>query len=340
MSSSRATTAFDNDDDDDFLSMQDAMAQSSPIAPAAKRTHSAMECDNSGNEASDNECRTALAPSSAPVNQNLVATIQRYADKKHLRVEQAAEAGLFLKDPTSMQNTKLFINMLALGNQLKKFEDSKPSFEVSADLLMNIRKYAPAILLSSKINVYKGNTATNILMSILKNYRFDFDIPSGIENIPADWAKLVAEAQEALTQRRSTIKKTIDASLKVNKNDKSFAPDADHQNIFQLTTAIVKKTQCSVNIVLCARVALMCKVYLKTNFWDKLDLCLAKIRKDANGDLKKITKAFRHILDEDQKKHGKNNTVFDETAVDEFQQGVDDLIDIGGHQCGDVRANR
>ncbi|KAJ7850380.1 hypothetical protein B0H14DRAFT_3665075 [Mycena olivaceomarginata] len=38
---------------------------------------------------------------------------------------------------------------------------------------------------------------------------------------------------------------------------------------------------------------------------------------------------FRHILDEDQRKHGKNNTVFDETAVDEFQQGVDDLVDIG-----------
>ncbi|KAJ7712527.1 hypothetical protein B0H14DRAFT_2645204 [Mycena olivaceomarginata] len=326
MSSSRATTAFDDDDNDDFLSMQDAMAQSSPIAPTAKRTHRAMERANSGDEASDNERRTASAPSSSPVNQNLVATVQCYADKKHLRVEQADEAGLFLKDPTSVQNTKLFINMLALGNQLKKFDESKPSFEVSADLLMNIRKYAPAVLLSSKINVYKGNTATNILMSILKNYRFDFDIPSGIENIPADWAKLVAEAQEALTQRRSTIKKTV------NKNDKSFAPDADHQNIFQLTTAIVKKTQCSVNIVLCARVALMRKVYLKhpgTNFWDKLDLRLAKIRKDADGDSKKITKAFCHILDEDQKKHGKNDTVFDETAVDEFQQGVDDLIDIG-----------
>jgi hypothetical protein len=106
----------------------------------------------------------------------------------------------------------------------------------------------------------------------------------------------------------------IDASLKVNKNDKSFAPDADHQNIFQLTTAIVKKTQCSVNIVLCARVALMVrspffpcsskismtfqrKVYLKhpgTNFWDKLDLRLAKIRKDADGDSKKITKYVVH----------------------------------------------
>ncbi|KAJ7849128.1 hypothetical protein B0H14DRAFT_3452710 [Mycena olivaceomarginata] len=324
MSSSRATSAFDDDDDDnDFLSMQDAMAQSSPIAPAAKRP-----------------LRRLFRP---PRTRTLVATVQRYADKKHLRVEQAAEAGLFFKDPTSVQNTKLFINMLALGNQLKKFDDSKPSFEVSADLLMNIRKYAPAVLLSSKINVYKGNTATNILMSILKNYRFEFDIPSGIENIPANWAKLVAEAQEALTQRRSTIKKTIDASLKVNKNDKSFAPDADHQNIFQLTTAIVKKTQCSVNIVLCARVALMRKVYLKhpgTNFWDKLDLRLAKIRKDADGDLKKITKVFRHILDEDQKKHRKNDTVFDETAVDEFQQGGGRPHRHRGHQCGDIRANR
>ncbi|KAJ7349929.1 hypothetical protein DFH08DRAFT_958862 [Mycena albidolilacea] len=334
MSSSRATTAFD-DDDNDFLSMLDAMAQSSPIAPAAKHTHSAMERDNSGDEASDNERRTASAPSSAPVNQNLVATVQRYADKKHLRVEQAAEAGLFLKDPTSVQNTKLFINMLALGNQLKKFDDSKPSFEVSADLLMNIRKQhcdkhshvtsrdAPSFTsLFQLLNLFK---------SILKNYCFDFDIPSGIENIPVDWAKLVAEAQEAL----SLDSETLDDQENSEQEHKSFAPDADHQNIFQLTTAIVKKTQCSVNIVLCARVALMRKVYLKhpgTNFWDKLDLRLAKIRKDADGDSKdyKIpSRAFRHILDEDQKKHGKNDTVFDETAVDEFQQGVDDLIDIG-----------
>ncbi|KAJ7797537.1 hypothetical protein B0H14DRAFT_2618837 [Mycena olivaceomarginata] len=74
------------------------------------------------------------------------------------------------------------------------------------------------------------------------------------------------------------------------------------------------------------------KVYLKhpgTKFWDKLDLRLAKIRKEADGDSKKITKVFRHILDKDQKKHGKNDTVFNEMAVDEVQQGVDNLIDIG-----------
>ncbi|KAJ7939287.1 hypothetical protein B0H13DRAFT_2301048 [Mycena leptocephala] len=229
-----------------------------------------------------------------------------------------------------IRSQTMFI-MFALGNQLKQLDDSKPSFEVSADLIMNICKYAPAVLLSSKINVYTEDTATNILMSILKKYRFDFDISSDIENIPADWAKLVTEAQDALTQRRSMMKKKAE-HLKVNKNDKSFALEADHQNIFQLAEATVKKTLCSVDIVLCTRVALMRKVYLKhpgTDFWDKLDLRLAKIRKEADGDPKKITKAFRHILEEDKKLHGKNDVVLDETAVDEFQQGVDDLIDIG-----------
>ncbi|KAJ7832545.1 hypothetical protein B0H14DRAFT_3712093 [Mycena olivaceomarginata] len=73
---------------------------------------------------------------------------------------------------------------------------------------------------------------------------------------------------------------------------------------------------------LCARVTLMRKVYLKfpgADYWDKLDKRLAKNRKEA--DTKKITRAFCKLLD------GKTHNPIDETAVDEFQQGVDDLID-------------
>ncbi|KAJ7865313.1 hypothetical protein B0H14DRAFT_3443016 [Mycena olivaceomarginata] len=51
------------------------------------------------------------------------------------------------------------------------------------------------------------------------------------------------------------------------------------------------------------------------------------IRDNAGGDAKKITKAFRHVLSEDQSKHGVNDYTIDETAVDKFQQDVDDLID-------------
>ncbi|KAJ7816167.1 hypothetical protein B0H14DRAFT_2602876 [Mycena olivaceomarginata] len=196
---------------------------------------------------------------------------------------------------------------------------------------------APAVLLSSKISVYKGDGATTVLIAfqnVLKQRRFDLNIPSGIENVPADWAKLVAAAQNALTQKRSTIKKSLDASVKTHKDDKDHAPDTAHQNIFRLTQAIVKGTQCTVNVTLCARVALMvviAQVYLKVpgaDFWDKLDKRLAKIRREADGDAKKIIKAFRKLLDEDQEKHGKTEDPIDETAVDEFQQGVDDLIDI------------
>jgi hypothetical protein len=49
----------------------------------------------------------------------------------------------------------------------------------------------------------------------------------------------------------------INCSLKIHKTDTSYAPDVNHQNIFELTQAVVKGTQCTVNVVLCARVALM-----------------------------------------------------------------------------------
>ncbi|KAJ7314172.1 hypothetical protein DFH08DRAFT_972924 [Mycena albidolilacea] len=60
----------------------------------------------------------------------------------------------------------------------------------------------------------------------------------------------------------------------------------------------------------------------RRGYWDKPDKCLAKNRREA--DTKKITKAFCKLLDEDQKKkHGKTNNPIDETAIDEFQQGVE-----------------
>jgi hypothetical protein len=105
-------------------------------------------------------------------------------------------------------------------------------------------------------------------------------------------------------------------------------------------------------VTLCARVALMVifqQIFALVNgqdFWDKLDKCLAKIRREADGDAKKIIKCvphselfffhpdsqlftvFRNLLDGDQEKHVKTDDPIDETAVDEFQQGVNDLIDI------------
>ncbi|KAJ7796054.1 hypothetical protein B0H14DRAFT_2620315 [Mycena olivaceomarginata] len=118
------------------------------------------------------------------------------------------------------------------GTKVDKILVGQPSFEVSIDLQENISSYASAVLLSSKITIYKGDGPKNVLLGIIKKYRFD--IPDGVEKIPADWAKIVAEVQEALTQKYSKIKKLIGWSLEVNKTDETNGPDSEHQNIFTL----------------------------------------------------------------------------------------------------------
>ncbi|KAJ7321107.1 hypothetical protein DFH08DRAFT_713130 [Mycena albidolilacea] len=164
-------------------------------------------------------------------------------------------------------------------------------------------------------------------------------MPAGLENIPADLEKVVEAVQDALTQRRSKIKKSIRGSLKPNK-DGGYAPKEDHLNIFDLTQNIVKGTQCAVNVVLCAHIALMRKVYCKhpgVKFWDELDKRLAKIRAEAKGDMKQVTRAFRHILTEDQDTHGAKTYELDENTVDTFQEGVDALIEAGAKDALGMR---
>ncbi|KAJ7816212.1 hypothetical protein B0H14DRAFT_3475502 [Mycena olivaceomarginata] len=192
--SSRASTPVS---DDDFRSTMNAMAQSSPAAPAPtqKRNHGTMAGDNDDSN-SDNEQRARTAPAPILANHNLVAAKKLYADKKRLRVEQATELELFVNEPAPLRGVKLLANLFAFGNELGKLVASKPGFEVSSDL---------------NITIYKGNGTTNILLAILKQYRFD--MPAGLENIPADWEKVVEAVQDALTQRRSKIKKSIRGSL-------------------------------------------------------------------------------------------------------------------------------
>ncbi|KAJ7321106.1 hypothetical protein DFH08DRAFT_970387 [Mycena albidolilacea] len=170
--SSRASTPVS--DDDDFRSTMNAMAQSSPAAPAPaqKRNHRTMAGDNDDSN-SDNEQRARTAPAPILANHNLVAATKLYADKKRLRVEQATELELFVNEPAPLREVKLLANLFAFGNELGKLVASKPGFEGSSDLNTNIVKYAPAVLLSSKITIYKGNGTTNILLAILKQYRFD-----------------------------------------------------------------------------------------------------------------------------------------------------------------------
>ncbi|KAJ6632546.1 hypothetical protein B0H10DRAFT_2252063 [Mycena sp. CBHHK59/15] len=282
--------------DDPLSNVYDAMAQSSPLVPPAgeKRSHAAMLDNDSENE------------------------------------DDPSIAG-----PASLREAKLFVNLLHVDNLINQIVIATAPYEVSASLEKNISNYAAAVLLPSKISTYKGANPTNILLAILKKHRFD--LPTGIEHNPANWAKVVAAAQDALTQKRAKFKKAARLLsfclpiLKIEKSDKKYVPGPKQQNIFNLTQVFVDGTQCTVNLLLCARVALMRKVYLLESgpkFWDKLDSNLSQIRKQADRDKKKIIKAFRHILTQDQTTNGMKDYELDED-VDTFQKEVDDLIETG-----------
>ncbi|KAJ7637420.1 hypothetical protein B0H17DRAFT_961226, partial [Mycena rosella] len=154
-----------------------------------------------------------------------------------------------------------------------------------------------------------------------------------IEHNPANWGKVTHAVEEALTQLRSKFKKAVrkHRSLKEKPKDRMLLPSADRKNIFQLAQDIAKGTQCEVNLLLCARVAFMRKSYIKDSsikFWTTVDEDLVKIREKAGGDLKKVTKAFSHVLKTDRKQHGVDNYEIDE-AVDTFQQDVDKMVETG-----------
>ncbi|KAJ7450579.1 hypothetical protein FB451DRAFT_1410273 [Mycena latifolia] len=234
----------------------------------------------------EEQSATAVAPFTL-TNQNVVTAAKLYGEGKRLRTEQVTELEVFVKK--------------------------------------NVHNYSPAALLLSKITVYAGDGPKNILLAIIKKYRFG--VPAGLENIPADWAKIVDAVQESLTQQRSKLKKL--PQNKQNKTDREYARPAKHQNIFNLTVALVKGTKCTVNIILCPRVALMCCVLLKhpgLNYWNKVDDQLAKIRKEADGDPKKIIKAFTHLLEKDQATHSVKDYELDNENVVE---SVDNVIDAG-----------
>ncbi|KAJ7681629.1 hypothetical protein B0H14DRAFT_3535590 [Mycena olivaceomarginata] len=164
---------------------------------------------------------TALRPlplNPALPNQNFVAAARHYAERKRLRGDQLTELDVFMKEPASLREAKLLANIFAFGNQLEQIVAAKPGFELSDDL--------------------EGEGPTNSLLEVIKRLRF------GISD-----------------GRRSKMKKVIRASLKPQE-DKitktiTFAEDSEHHNIFELATAMVKGTKCTVNIVLCSRIALM-----------------------------------------------------------------------------------
>ncbi|KAJ7753775.1 hypothetical protein B0H16DRAFT_1690685 [Mycena metata] len=312
--SSRATTP-----DDPLSDIFGAMDQESPVAPPRleKRAHTALDDDSDEEDAA---AATVQGSTSTPtVSSNAVVGACRYAEHKRLKTAQVAAVEAFLNDAAPMREVKvkLFIHLMHLENNIEKIVTATAPYTVSADTKKNIQNYATAVLLSSKTRTYKGSNATATVLALIQVHRGD--LPAHIDSTRPTGASLKPHDSKSVENAASN----------------------DQLNIFQLAEAFVEGTRCSVNVPLCARIALMRKTFFKSpgaKFWDSVDGTLSKIRIRADGDNKKIAKAFRHILDNDQAKHGSADYRPEEETVDLFQQQVDDLIDANAADASSVAA--
>ncbi|KAH7905229.1 hypothetical protein BJ138DRAFT_1118660 [Hygrophoropsis aurantiaca] len=312
------------DEDNDAAVLAAMETASSPVASPQRPVADTPGPATLGLSGSIAQCALfqSSAGSSAMGTRDLLAYTKRYATKQKLKPEQIAEAEAF--DPPNECQIKLFITLQAIENRLEKIVTTAPPFTISAELKANIDTYAVAVLNSSKISSYKGEVATEHILTLLKKNRFD--LPPGIECNAAQWEKVVVYTGESLTQTRSRLKKLLVASLK----DKS---PAESSNLFEVAQDFVAGTRSQVTIGLCARIALMRAVYLKTPgalFWDAVDARMEFICNASAGDPAKVARAFKKYLNEDRKTYSAQ-CEFDigdgDSGVDAVQQEVDDTIE-------------
>ncbi|KAJ7782555.1 hypothetical protein DFH07DRAFT_949346 [Mycena maculata] len=184
-----------------------AMDEESPVVPSLTTAQKCSHAVTTDGTASDDENDiTALV---LPTNQNAISALQCYSERKRLRADQTTEVTLLINDSPAFRHVKLLATLLHVSNQVAAVVTAQPTFEVTSHLEKNIYNYAAAILLSSKISAYKGAIPTNTLLNILKKHRFD--LPAGIENNPADFAKVVTVVQDTFTQLCSKFKKAAKA---------------------------------------------------------------------------------------------------------------------------------
>ncbi|KAJ7040961.1 hypothetical protein C8F04DRAFT_1305675 [Mycena alexandri] len=286
-------------------------------------------------DATENDYRMPAAPLAALstgnilVSRNVTSTLHNHAKKQKLRPDQMTQVDTFLTDSQTIRETKLYIGILGLQNDLQKIIAAKPAYSVSPELKANIQTYIAPVLLSPKLTAYKGSEPVQIIFNLVKKYRFD--APAGFENNPADAGKITATIEDAFTQGRSKFKKLLFASVKIIQDKKTVDLPADkHTSLFGLAQAFIKGSKCRIKAGLCGRIALMCKIFLLhpgTNFWDKLDEHLALIR-DSCENAEDIDITFEDLVETDKELHGNVDIVYQST--DDIQEEIDTTIATAG----------
>ncbi|KAF4562664.1 hypothetical protein EYR36_004058 [Pleurotus pulmonarius] len=304
----------DDEDEEDFSELMERCSSPPPYPPSKRPCHRAGTASISSTAEPQSPTLPSQSLSAATsLNPNMALTTRQIAHHHRLKVAQVPELERFSLDPPNIMLMKVYAKLTALENKMASIEAAVPEYSVSASLKVNIDKYAAAVLLSTKIIAYKGDPPTEQLLSIIR--KFQFDLPVGIERNPADWAKIAN-------------------SVKLPGTD-TYLAGKECQDIYTLTKSLVAGTSCKISSPLCARVAVLRKVYIVnpgSSFWDKVDSKLRSIRKQADFSEEMIQKILKGTLSADKKQYGDVEGIIQEqepaAMVNQFQQTVDEIIEL------------
>ncbi|KAH9922151.1 hypothetical protein B0H21DRAFT_841753 [Amylocystis lapponica] len=237
------------------------------------------------------------------------------AIQKKLKLSTKEELRKYILAPDAEREVMMAANVFAIRDALASIETSTVAFqemwEVPEKIQRNIKKYALRILLSPVIAEYDGAPALKLLMDIVERKLCSGLSKSIRHDDDGKWDKLTEAARYALTQFKSSIKKTIsklyDHSEKIVKD----APCKSGQDIITLCkhlTQIGKKSAGTTNLLvtaeMCGRIAryVMIDKPDSVEYWADVDKKLARTREMGKNDPKKISKLILASLDEDRRR--------------------------------------
>ncbi|EDR02850.1 uncharacterized protein LACBIDRAFT_332038 [Laccaria bicolor S238N-H82] len=224
---------------------------------------------------------------------NGIVVACRLLRQQQLTPYQRTEADQFIKVYSFSCCMMIFLQLCSVKNKLDEIVKTAPPFTVSGPLFENMKSLVVAVLLSAKLGAYKGSLPRDHVFTLIK--KDGVHLPAGFEKNAYTLKVINSAIQDELTQAHSRIKKMIKESVVAS------------ETIFELTTAVITNTHSSVTVPLCARLALLCKLYTEVSdatYWDKVDARLKLIRTMAGDDTMKITRTFEKILEGDQAKYG------------------------------------
>ncbi|KAJ3545506.1 hypothetical protein NMY22_g2416 [Coprinellus aureogranulatus] len=255
---------------------------------------------------------------------NATLHARRISQRLNLAKPYSRELEEFAVEDLNTRQLVLFGRTLLVEQKLNSIVVSSGPYKVEQGLEDNVKKYCVAVLLSPKLDTYKGAAPTSRVLAVIK--RIGSNVPSNLETDAHVYKTVKQHISDELTQTRAAMKKKIAASVK------------ESQSVYELALAMVEGTQCTVSVEMCARLALLRKVYNETGksdtkYWDHVDERLQLIREHADGAPEKIAAVFTVALKEDHIRYGRASESYQSQPRNAWQNSVDDVMDEGAAQC-------